>query len=57
MLIQSTVESLLVISTFAAFQYDVYLAYCVPPIGMLVARPWCERKLPLVYNFVQDYYW
>ncbi|KAG4443790.1 hypothetical protein IFR05_000690 [Cadophora sp. M221] len=36
-------------------QYIAYSEYC-GETGTAI-RPWCQRSLPSIYTFVQDYYW
>jgi phosphatidylinositol glycan class V len=36
-------------------QYIAYTEYCMDAEN--TPRPWCERTMPSIYTFVQDYYW
>ncbi|KAL5329206.1 hypothetical protein ACEPPN_002716 [Leptodophora sp. 'Broadleaf-Isolate-01'] len=40
---------------FLVPQYIAYSEYC-GETGTII-RPWCQRSLPSIYTFVQDYYW
>jgi phosphatidylinositol glycan class V len=37
---------------FSFPQYIAYQDFCISS-----PRPWCEKTLPSIYTFVQDYYW
>lgn len=37
---------------FVAFQVYGYHQYCIQE-----RRPWCEQSIPLLYQFVQQFYW
>lgn len=39
---------------FLAPQYIAYQEYCTPDS---ISRPWCDKALPSIYEFVQEYYW
>ncbi|KAG0328306.1 hypothetical protein BGZ99_005659 [Dissophora globulifera] len=41
---------------FVAVQAYGYSLYCVGDT-LLDARPWCGTTVPLIYTFVQDFYW
>ncbi|SAM00254.1 hypothetical protein [Absidia glauca] len=53
---QTALYSLITVSGFVAFQYSLYLQYCVDtsPEG---PRPWCTRMPPLVYTYIQKENW
>ncbi|EJD02964.1 uncharacterized protein FOMMEDRAFT_123078 [Fomitiporia mediterranea MF3/22] len=40
---------------FLWHQYNGYTLFCNVPSGE--RRPWCTKKLPLIYSFVQSEYW
>ncbi|KAI9340869.1 dolichol-p-mannose mannosyltransferase, partial [Obelidium mucronatum] len=54
LLMQTIVQSSIVLSGFAFFQYYGYTSYCHDVSNL---RPWCRRSLPLLYSFVQKEYW
>lgn len=37
-----------------AFQYAGWRSFC---LGGITKRPWCSKKLPSIYSFVQSHYW
>ncbi|KAF9131258.1 hypothetical protein BGW39_002041 [Mortierella sp. 14UC] len=41
---------------FVAVQFYGYLLYCTDASN-IDARPWCNANIPLIYTFVQDFYW
>ncbi|KAK3834018.1 MAG: GPI mannosyltransferase 2 [Linnemannia gamsii] len=41
---------------FFAVQFYGYSLYCTEPSN-IDARPWCSANIPLIYTFVQDFYW
>ncbi|KAH7419070.1 GPI mannosyltransferase 2 [Cadophora sp. MPI-SDFR-AT-0126] len=45
-------------SVGAGFLIPQYIAYC-EYCGAVdtIMRPWCQRLIPSIYTFVQDYYW
>jgi len=38
-------------------QYIAYIEYCVMKGPDFSPRPWCQRKIPSIYTWVQDNYW
>ncbi|KAJ1655492.1 ER membrane glycoprotein subunit of the GPI transamidase complex-like protein [Dispira simplex] len=42
------------LSGFILFQLYGYSLYCLGPQNQ---RPWCNSRIPLLYSFVQHYYW
>jgi phosphatidylinositol glycan class V len=44
---------------FVLPQWIAYNEFCAPVLAMEDGQPrvWCQRTLPSVYTFVQDYYW
>ncbi|RIA90519.1 Glycosyltransferase Family 76 protein, partial [Glomus cerebriforme] len=53
-LIKTTVLSLIVLSGFLIFQSYGYYQYCILNIPQ---RSWCNNKIPILYLFVQKFYW
>ncbi|KAG9285920.1 hypothetical protein G9A89_013345 [Geosiphon pyriformis] len=53
-LLNCIVLSLITIFGFLSFERFGYLRYCTDPISI---RPWCQSPIPLLYTFVQKYYW
>ncbi|KAJ3675551.1 hypothetical protein LUZ60_004593 [Juncus effusus] len=47
-------SSVFIFAPFLAFQAFGYLNFCMDEIKM---RPWCLKKLPLIYGFIQNHYW
>lgn len=41
---------------FVAVQFYGYSLYCTDTSN-IDARPWCNANIPLIYTFVQDFYW
>ncbi|KAJ2987447.1 hypothetical protein NUW58_g4498 [Xylaria curta] len=41
---------------FAAPQIAAYRTYCYDAVDAEL-RPWCTRRLPLIFTFVQEHYW
>ncbi|KAF9902563.1 hypothetical protein EC991_004774 [Linnemannia zychae] len=41
---------------FLAVQYYGYSLYCTEKSN-IDPRPWCSANIPLIYTFVQDFYW
>ncbi|KAG0311957.1 hypothetical protein BGZ97_011526 [Linnemannia gamsii] len=42
---------------FFAVQLYGYSLYCTDTTSNIDARPWCNGNIPLIYTFVQDFYW
>ncbi|KAG0055911.1 hypothetical protein BGZ83_007034 [Gryganskiella cystojenkinii] len=42
---------------FVGVQAYGYALYCSGQFSSLDARPWCNKPIPLIYSFVQDFYW
>ncbi|KAG0261157.1 hypothetical protein DFQ27_003119 [Actinomortierella ambigua] len=56
-IIKAIVLSLISCTGFAAVQAYGYSLYCMNDSSAVAARPWCDKMPPLIYTFVQDYYW
>ncbi|BFZ59775.1 ER membrane glycoprotein subunit of the GPI transamidase complex-like protein [Saitoella coloradoensis] len=41
---------IIVLAGFGWTQWEAYQTYCP-------GRPWCDERLPMIYNFVQSHYW
>ncbi|KAG5461198.1 MAG: hypothetical protein BJ554DRAFT_6643, partial [Olpidium bornovanus] len=48
---------LVVLAGFLGFQYFAWTKHCATWLRPPDRRPWCDRRLPLVYSFVQREYW
>jgi phosphatidylinositol glycan class V len=55
-LIFTGLGGLCVASGFFLPQYLAYAEYC-REVDVSALRPWCERTVPSIYTFVQEYYW
>jgi phosphatidylinositol glycan class V len=55
-LVATGLGGLFVGSGFLIPQYIAWSEYCQEP-DVTTFRPWCEKSLPSIYAFVQDYYW
>ncbi|KAF8595854.1 hypothetical protein BDV93DRAFT_528370 [Ceratobasidium sp. AG-I] len=57
----SLLLTFLVIAPSAAHQFMAYATFCIEPTTTatesLYPRPWCASRLPMIYGFVQSYYW
>ncbi|CAI2166525.1 12123_t:CDS:2 [Funneliformis geosporum] len=53
-LIKTIILSFIVLLGFLIFQCYGYYHYC---ILYLPQRPWCNGTIPLLYSFVQSFYW
>eukprot|EP01130_Rhizamoeba_saxonica_P015601 TRINITY_DN7047_c0_g1_i5.p1 TRINITY_DN7047_c0_g1~~TRINITY_DN7047_c0_g1_i5.p1 ORF type:complete len:309 (-),score=24.56 TRINITY_DN7047_c0_g1_i5:675-1601(-) len=42
----------LIVSPYVGIQYYGYVLYCSDN-----PRPWCSKRIPSIYSFVQDFYW
>jgi phosphatidylinositol glycan class V len=42
---------------FITPQVVAYLEYCTSSDTTLEGRPWCEKRIPSVYSWVQSHYW
>ncbi|KAL1919851.1 uncharacterized protein VTP21DRAFT_1782 [Calcarisporiella thermophila] len=49
----STLLSMVVVSGFVLVQWQGYTLYCLKE----KLRPWCDNRPPLIYSFVQRFYW
>ncbi|KAG0238296.1 hypothetical protein BGW41_008209 [Actinomortierella wolfii] len=56
-IIKAILLSLICWTGFIAVQAYGYSLYCVNDSSAVSARPWCEKMPPLIYTFVQDFYW
>ncbi|GET65973.1 mannosyltransferase [Rhizophagus irregularis] len=52
-LIKTTILSLIVLFGFLTFQSYGYYEYCI----LNEPRSWCNNKIPVLYSFVQIFYW
>jgi phosphatidylinositol glycan class V len=54
----TVVGGILIAVGFVFPQYIAYQQFCgQPALGHIPPRIWCQRTLPSIYTFVQDYYW
>ncbi|KAF9110577.1 hypothetical protein BGX27_006156 [Mortierella sp. AM989] len=56
-LVKTGCLSLITWSGFLAVQTYGYSLYCSDKISSLESRPWCNATVPLIYSFVQSFYW
>lgn len=54
-IIVTCVSGVLIAISFVGPQYLAYRDFCI--IGNPTVRPWCEKKIPSIYSWVQSYYW
>ncbi|KAI8900752.1 GPI mannosyltransferase 2 [Globomyces pollinis-pini] len=54
LVMRSILYSGLVLLPFVGFQWYGYQMFCVSSV---TTRPWCSQTIPMLYSFVQDYYW
>ncbi|TVY85509.1 GPI mannosyltransferase [Lachnellula suecica] len=52
----SGIGGLSVAAGFLLPQYIAYSDFCMET-DVAILRPWCNKSLPSIYTFVQDYYW
>ncbi|GBB99100.1 hypothetical protein RclHR1_03410013 [Rhizophagus clarus] len=52
-LIKTTILSLIVLFGFLTFESYGYYEYCI----LNEPRSWCNDKIPVLYSFVQKFYW
>ena len=52
-LVKAAVYCSVITLPFLLVQRDAYIRFCLP----VKSRPWCRRRVPLVYPFVQEHYW
>ncbi|KAF9544109.1 hypothetical protein EC957_012404 [Mortierella hygrophila] len=55
-LVKAGLLSLITWIGFVAVQFYGYSLYCTDSSN-IDARPWCNANIPLIYTFVQDFYW
>ena len=53
---KTAVLCLVIISPFLLHQYRAYQTFCLGAVAGNVPV-WCTRTLPLIYSYVQEYYW
>ncbi|KAF9426659.1 hypothetical protein BGZ94_006215 [Podila epigama] len=56
-LVKAVILCLITVTGFVAVQAYGYSLYCSGDYTNLPIRPWCEAKPPLLYTFVQSFYW
>ncbi|KAL7415352.1 hypothetical protein BDY24DRAFT_273677 [Mrakia frigida] len=57
-LLLASVLTLLIAAPFIKTQHTFYHQFCTPRLPPASARPiWCDRRVPVVYTFVQREYW
>ncbi|KAH7532312.1 hypothetical protein FEM48_Zijuj04G0006600 [Ziziphus jujuba var. spinosa] len=49
-------RSICIFAPFAAFQAYGYYNICLGDLPNEM-RPWCKARIPLLYNYIQSYYW
>ena len=54
-IIVTCVSGVLIAISFIGPQYLAYKDFCIVSNSMV--RPWCEKKIPSIYSWVQSYYW
>lgn len=52
-ILKSVLYILISLSGFLVFQYYGYSIFCLVP----QPRKWCGNQIPILYSFVQEYYW
>ncbi|KAG0309283.1 hypothetical protein BGZ98_003885 [Dissophora globulifera] len=57
MLVKTGLLCLISWSGFFAVQAYGYALYCSGQFSGLDVRPWCSKPIPLMYSFVQEFYW
>ncbi|KAF9927643.1 hypothetical protein FBU30_003019 [Linnemannia zychae] len=55
-LIKACLLCIIIFIGFLAVQFYGHWLYCTD-ISNINARPWCDANIPLIYTFVQDFYW
>lgn len=56
-LVVTCVAGIFVAIGFISPQFLAYKEYCVTDSSIVTARPWCDRKIPSIYTWVQSTYW
>jgi len=56
LIFKSIIYFLILLSPLILFQYYGYMLFCTE-LNLAFPRPWCEDFIPLLYQFVQVYYW